>query len=431
MSETQDSVVAVEQPLDVPAPAVDNVSIADIPVGNAVEAETKPQEQAQAPAEPSKPKKEAISVAKRLESAKRSLRSDVVLSISGLDDKESKICATSDSAKGVLGDIAFILLKRIIDKAVEISVNIQERKTLNPDIIQVAARTIAPLNITSKGHEEWKEAFDFAKDAKDWAAKILEFEKSVDARREQNQDWKTASKSSKDARLDYGKRKNDFARKQLGLYIRPTLTLRIVKLLVPNEVRAGGLMVGIALSYALSAMFDMLYWAVVDSNGKKTGNWRLSTKATFNGVQASEPLKQILKDLLVAGCPLGLLVNTAAPNQSKKRKLRRSRSKPSKKTSKSGKHQDEDLEDDEFDELSDDDGADSDSDVEMSGSESESEAGSEDDSDSDASDSDVEEEKPKRRSVRGPNKKSHTASKISKGKSKSAPKRGRSRSKKY
>jgi hypothetical protein len=252
------------------------------------------------PASPGSP-----SPAKKLECARRSLQADLVNSISCIEDFGSAICAVSSGAKDVLGDIGFYLLKKILDKAVEISDTLMARTTLSPQAIKAAACTIVPPIITHEAMEDWKAAFEGAANPAAWNELFKAYEAKVDSMRAKNPEWAKDTK----ARSDFSKRKNDFARKSLNLLIRPTLTIRLARLIVPKHIRTGGINVGIALSYVLSAIFDMLGWAVIESNPKKAGNWRLSTRAIYNGISLSEPLRFVLGDLVVAGGPLGLLVN--------------------------------------------------------------------------------------------------------------------------
>ena len=370
------------------------------------------------------PKKEPVSVAKSLESAKRSLQSDVVLaicSIKELREVKEKFGAVSSPAKNVLGDIAFNIVKKIVEKAVEISEVLLDRKTLCAKVIQAAAKIIAPPTITIKSLEEWKQ-FVSAGDCDKWGQMIEDFDKSVTELRQTNADWKEASKRSKEDRLVFGKRKNDFAKKVLGVSIRPTLLLRIIKLIIPKHIRAGGLHVGIALAGALSEVVDLLGWAVINGNpkNKKKVNWRLSIKALYNGIQVSEPLKQILGDLLVVGGPLGLLVNSSVPNAAKKRKSKKSKSgKPAKKARKEVEEEEEEQDSSDSSEESD---IDDDS---SSSSEDESDPSDFDDDEdfsSSSSDEEEEEEEKKRKSK----KKSKARGGAGKKKKQQPIKRGRS-----
>lgn len=353
---------------------------APAPAGETLDA-AKP---AAAPASPASP-----SPAKKIESARRSLQADVVNSISCIEDFGSSICAVSSGAKEVLGDIGFYLLKKILDKAVEISDNLMARTTLSPQAIKAAACTIVPPIITSEAMEDWKAAFEGAANPAAWIELYKTYEAKVEDMRVKNPEWAKDTK----ARGDFSKRKNDFARKSLNLMIRPTLTIRLARLIVPKHIRTGGINVGIALSYVLSAIFDMLGWAVIESNPKKAGNWRLSTRAIYNGISVSEPLRFLLGDLVVAGGPLGLLVNPSGPAGAKKKqkKVGRKQAVPDVDDSLDDLSDESDMEEGEIDD-----------DQEESESESESE-----EEESESEEEEEEEEKPLPKKRKAPaNKKS-------------------------
>lgn len=270
----------------------------------------------------------APGILKQLKGYKTSLRNDVSASVSSLQDS-MKISGIRTTAKDTLGDIAFILLEKILSRATTLSKGYWDRKTLTPVAIKIACETLAPPFISNVAREQWRSIFNGVANVPDWNAKFDAFVAAAEESRKKigsGKEWQAIAKQSKEARVEMGKRKNDFATKILKLTIRPTLMTGIAKFIVPGGIRVGGFFVGLALSTALTAIFDHLVWCIVDGNARMGGkgnadkNWRLDTQFIYTGIQASEPLKHILNDLLVIGGPLGLLTNTTVVNNKKAKK---------------------------------------------------------------------------------------------------------------
>lgn len=353
-----------------------------------------------------KPVAASVSVLRQLKSLKTALRNDIVATISHTEQDGIKFASIRKYAKETLGDIAFLVLEKILEKAVALSKN-SDRKTLSPLAIKNACCTMIPTTVSHQGNDQWKLMFNEVDNLSSWNAKYESFVTSADEARKKygtGKEWKEATKTAtKETKVELGKRKNDFALKSLNLYIRPTLMVSIAKCVIPDGIRVGGFFVGIAMATALNVIFDHLSWAIIQGNPSLFGKevktpHAIDATHVYSGIQASEAMKQILADLLVIGGPLGLLANTTISKKKKKaakKSIAASASADNDSDDSSSDSGEEEEEDDAIYESESDDDDDDDSSAKVRDDSSSSESEDEDDSDEDEDES--EDEKPKKR----------------------------------